>query len=344
MLKFIFFIVLILVVSNKQSVKRSPLVIAFYNLENLYDTIDNPMVSDDEFTPQGAKQYNADIYRDKLFKLATVIKDIGVTDHTAGAAILGVAEIENDTVLYDLVRHFLLRDRKLKIIHFDSKDARGIDVGLLYNPALFIPHQAMPLRVELPGRTKEASNTRDILYVKGNLMGESVHIYVNHWPSRRGGEVRSAPARAAAAIVCRKHIDSILLAVPYAKMIVMGDLNDNPVDKSIRKQLNTSGNLSHTQPQQLFNPWEQHYNLGYGTLANRDIWGLFDQILLSYAFTDTTQKGWQYQKSVIYSKPFMVENSGKYIGYPMRTWDGNNYRGGFSDHFPTYIVLRYIPF
>lgn len=335
---------LILVVSNKQSVKRSPLVIAFYNLENLYDTIDNPMVSDDEFTPQGAKQYNADIYRDKLFKLATVIKDIGVTDHTAGAAILGVAEIENDTVLYDLVRHFLLRDRKLKIIHFDSKDARGIDVGLLYNPALFIPHQAMPLRVELPGRTKEASSTRDILYVKGNLMGETVHIYVNHWPSRRGGEVRSAPARAAAAIVCRKHIDSILLAVPYAKMIVMGDLNDNPVDKSIRKQLNTSGNLSHTQPQQLFNPWEQHYNLGYGTLANRDIWGLFDQILLSYAFTDTTQKGWQYQKSVIYSKPFMVENSGRYMGYPIRTWDGNNYRGGFSDHFPTYIVLRYIPF
>ncbi len=338
--KLLFFIALSLISFNRQPTKRSSLVIAFYNLENLYDTIDNPMVGDDEFTPQSAKQYNTDIYRDKLFKLATVIKDIGIADHPTGAAILGVAEIENDTVLYHLVRHFLLRDRKLKIVHFDSKDARGIDVGLLYNPALFIPHQAMPLKVDLPGRSKEAYYTRDILYVKGNLMGEPVHIYVNHWPSRRGGEVRSAPARAAAAIVCRKHIDSILQQEPFAKMIVMGDLNDNPVDRSIRKQLNTSGNLSRTQPNQLFNPWEQHYNKGYGTLANKDIWGLFDQILLSYAFTNSTQKGWQYQKSVIYSKPFMVENTGRYMGYPMRTWDGDNYRGGFSDHFPTYIVLK----
>ncbi len=329
-----------LISPNQKLTKRNSLVIAFYNLENLYDTIDNQMVSDDEFTPQSAKQYNANIYYDKLFKLATVIKDLGVADHASGAAILGVAEIENDTVLYDLVRHFLLRDRKLKIIHFDSKDARGIDVGLLYNPALFIPHQASPLGVDLPGRSKEAYYTRDILYINGNLLGEPIHIYVNHWPSRRGGEVRSAPARAAAAIVCRKHIDSILGRWPYAKIIVMGDLNDNPMDKSIRKQLNTSGELSQTKPNQFFNPWEQHYNKGYGTLANRDIWGLFDQILLSYSFTDTTKKGWQYEKSVIYSKPFMVENTGKYMGYPMRTWDGNNYRGGFSDHFPTYIVVR----
>jgi len=325
---------------QKKQHNKQQLVIAFYNLENLYDTVNNPMVSDDEFTPHGDKQYTGEIYKDKLVKLATVLNDIGMDYSKLGPAIIGVAEIENDTVLYDLTRHFLLRNKKLKIIHFDSKDARGVDVALLYNPTMFIPYTAAALVVSLPGRSKESAHTRDILYVQGNLAGDQVHIYVNHWPSRRGGEERSAPARAAAAAICKKHMDSIRLQNEQAKIIVMGDLNDNPTDKSIRKTLNAIGSYTSIQPNQLYNPWINFYKQGMGTLANRDVWGLFDQIILSASFTNPNLPGWHYQSAHIYYRSFMTEPAGPFKGYPMRTWEGNNYRGGFSDHFPTYIVLQ----
>lgn len=315
-------------------------VIGFYNLENLYDTIDNPIINDDEFTPNGGKHYSGEIYTNKLFKLAYVLNNFGVQIHPKGAAIIGVAEIENDTVLTDLVNHFLIRSKKYKIIHFDSKDARGIDVGLLYQSDYFHPYYAKALEVTLPGRSKEAYFTRDILYVKGKLSGEEIHIYVNHWPSRRGGEERSAPARAAAAKLCREHADSIRQTNIQAKIIVMGDLNDNPTDESIIETLGATGNLKKLHPGIFFNPWIQFYQRGIGTLANKDVWGLFDQILLSQVFFDSSQKNWRFVKAEIYHQPFMSENSGRYKGYPMRTWDGNHYRGGFSDHYPTYVVLR----
>lgn len=315
-------------------------VIGFYNLENLYDTINNPMVNDDEFTPVGAKHYSSEIYTNKLFKLAYVLKDFGTEIHPRGAAIIGVAEIENDTVLHDLVTHFLLRNKKYHIIHFDSKDARGIDVGLLYQQDYFHPYYAKALEVSLPGNSKEAYFTRDILYVKGKLSDEELHIYVNHWPSRRGGEERSAPARAAAAKLCRTHADSIRKENPSAKIIVMGDLNDNPTDESIIKILGASGNRKKIPNDIFYNPWIEFYKKGIGTLANRDVWGLFDQILLSGNFLDTTIPHWKFIKAGIHHRSFMTENTGRYKGYPMRTWDGNHYRGGFSDHYPTYVVLK----
>jgi len=315
-------------------------VIGFYNLENLYDTIDNPIINDDEFTPNGGKHYSGEIYMNKLFKLAYVLKDLGVQEHPRGAAIIGVAEIENDTVLNDLVNHFLIKSKKYKIIHFDSKDARGVDVGLLYQSDYFHPYYAKALEVTLPGRSKEAYFTRDILYVKGKLSGEEIHVYVNHWPSRRGGEERSAPARAAAAQLCREHADSIRRINIAAKIIVMGDLNDNPTDHSIIETLGATGDVKKLAPGIFFNPWIQFYDRGIGTLANKDVWGLFDQILLSQPFMDSTTRNWRFIKAGIYHQPFMTENTGRYKGYPMRTWDGNHYRGGFSDHYPTYVVLR----
>ena len=316
------------------------LVVAFYNLENLYDTIDNSLVNDDEFLPTGAKRYNGDIYRDKLFKLATVLSNIGKTQSSKGASIIGVAEIENDTVLYDLTRHFILYQFNWKFIHYDSKDARGVDVALIYNPKDFFPIKAQTIELMLPGKSKESATTRDILYVKGQLKTEWIHILVNHWPSRRGGEERSAPARDAAALACRSIIDSIQSIEPLAKIILMGDLNDNPTDKSIRKTLHAVGSIKGIHQHQLYNPWEAFYENGMGTLANKDVWGLFDQIILSASFVDSSKRGLQYKNAHIYSKPFMTEPEGKFKGYPMRTWEGNTYRGGFSDHFPTYIVLE----
>jgi predicted extracellular nuclease len=322
-----------------QKTDYKPIVIGFYNLENFYDTIDNPNVNDDEFTPKGAKNYDADIYLNKVLHLATIISQMGTEINPDGPAILGVAEIENDTVLKDLVHQKLLEKRNYKIVHYDSRDARGIDVAFLYNAKYFTVEASNKLFVQLPGGSKDAYFTRDVLWVKGKLDGETVHIYVNHWPSRVGGEQRSAPARAAAAMVCKNHMDSIAKADGYQKVIIMGDLNDDPVSPSITEVLKAKGNIKDVFKGGLFNPWVDLYKKGIGTLAYQDAWGLFDQIMISYPFLDKKQNGLFFYQQHIFRREYMVENKGQYKGYPMRTWDGNTYRGGYSDHFPTYLIM-----
>jgi hypothetical protein len=323
--------------NSKQQYKIA--IIGFYNLEYFYDTINNPMVNDDEFTPAGPKNYNSTIYQNKVLHLATVISQMGTDQNQDGAALLGVAEIENDTVLNELTHHPLLAKRNYKIVHYDSKDARGVDVGLLYNPKYFTVEASDKLFVQLPGGSKDAYYTRDILWVKGKLDGETIYVYVNHWPSRSGGEERSAPARDAAAQVCRNHMDSILKAEPTAKFVVMGDLNDDPTNNSVARIINAKGKEKDVRKGGMFNPWMELYKKGIGTLAYQDAWGLFDQILLSHPWLAKEQNGFFYYQQRIFNKEFLVENVGRYKGYPMRTWDGNTYRGGYSDHFPTYLVL-----
>lgn len=314
-------------------------IISFYNLENLYDTLDNPLVSDEEFTPTGPKNYNTTIYFDKLGKLSSVISQIGTEFNPDGPALLGVAEIENDTVLTDLINQPLLKSRNYKIVHYDSRDARGVDVGLLYNPKYFEVEQSDKLYVPLPGGSKDSRFTRDVLWVKGKLDGETIHVYVNHWPSRSGGEERSAPAREAAAAVCRQHIDSILKKEPNAKIVLMGDLNDDPVNNSVAKVLGAKGKMEEVEKGGLFNPWFDLYKSGTGTLAYQDSWNLFDQIIISQPWLKKNGDGFFFYRTGIFTREFMKENIGKWKGYPMRTWDGNTYRGGYSDHFPTYLVM-----
>lgn len=319
-------------------------IIAFYNLENLYDTLNDPNKNDEEFTPEGPRNYNGAIYWDKIGKLATVISKLGSDEKPEsmspdGAAILGVAEVENESVLKDLTNHPLLKKRNYQIVHYDSKDARGVDVAMLYNPKYFTVIDSKPLFVQLPGGAKDSYFTRDILWVKGKLDGEIIHVYVNHWPSRLGGEERSAPARNAAALVCKKHMDSIAAVDGEQKVVIMGDLNDNPVNESVTQVLKAKGKIKDVRSGGLFNPWINLYKKGYGTLAYQDAWGLFDQIIISYPWLNQDQSGFYFLKQVIFNREFMTENKGRYKGYPMRTWDGNTYRGGYCDHFPTYIVL-----
>lgn len=319
-------------------------IIAFYNLENFYDTIDNPLVNDNDFTPKGEKNYNGGIYWDKVGNLASVLSKLGSDEKPEsmspdGPAIIGVAEIENDTVLTDLVNHPLLKKRGYKIVHYDSKDIRGVDVALLYNPKYFKPEESKALFVKLPGGSKDSYFTRDVLWVKGKLDGETIHIYVNHWPSRLGGEERSAPARAAAAMVSKNHMDSINKADGEQKVIIMGDLNDDPVSPSLTEVLKAKAKIKDVKTGGLFNPWVEMYKKGYGTLAYQDAWGLFDQIVISYPWLNKEQNGFFFFKQVIFNREFMTENKGRYKGYPMRTWDGNTYRSGYSDHFPTYLVM-----
>lgn len=314
-------------------------IIAFYNCENFYDTVDNPAINDDDFTPSGDKNYNSVIYWNKVEHLATVVSQIGADVNPDGPAMIGVAEIENDTVLNDLIHHPLLKDRNYKIVHYDSKDIRGIDVAFLYNPKYFTVEESKKLFVHLPEGAKDVVFTRDILWVKGKLDGETVYIFVNHWPSKRGGEVRSAPGRAAAAQVDKNFIDSLERTNVDAKIILMGDLNDDPVSPSITKVLQAKSVIEEVKRGQLYNPWTELYKKGIGTLAYQDAWGLFDQLIISSAWLNREQDGFFYYQQHIFNKPFLIENIGKYKGYPMRTWDGNTYRGGYSDHFPTYLVM-----
>ncbi|MEQ1676370.1 MAG: endonuclease/exonuclease/phosphatase [Chitinophagaceae bacterium] len=323
--------------NTKQQYKLA--IIGFYNLENLFDTLDNPAINDDEFTPNGPKNYTGEIYWNKIGKLATVISQMGADQSADGPALLGVAEVENDTVLKDLVKHKLIEKRNYQIVHYDSKDARGIDVGLLYNPKYFTVESSDKLFVQLPSGSKDAYYTRDILWVKGNFDGETIYVYVNHWPSRSGGEERSAPGRDAAAQVCKNHMDSIAKLEPNAKFVVMGDLNDDPTNNSVAGIISAKGRLKEVTSGGMYNPWTELYKKGIGTLAYQDAWGLFDQILIAYPWLTKNQNGFFFYQQHIFNREYMVENVGRYKGYPMRTWDGNTYRGGYSDHFPTYLVL-----
>jgi len=326
--------------AQKNSYKVS--IIGFYNLENLYDTLDDPKTNDEEFTPAGQRNYTSSIYWNKIDKLASVIVKMGTDEGIKwadGISVLGVAEIENKSVLEDLVKHESLKNRNYQIVHYNSKDIRGVDVAFLYNPKYFTVEESAPLYVKLPGGSKDSYFTRDVLWVKGKLDGETVHLYVNHWPSRLGGEERSAPGRAAAALVCKQHMDSIIAVDGNQKFVIMGDLNDDPTSASLTKVLKTKDKIEDVKEGGLYNPWVDFYKNGYGTLAYQDAWGLFDQIVISNKWLDKKQEGFFYYKPYIFNREFMTENVGRYKGYPMRTWDGLLYRGGYSDHFPTYIVM-----
>jgi len=328
---------LYLLAQTKQNFKV--VIVAFYNCENFYDTVHNPMIKDLEFTPTGDRKYKSAIYMDKVNKLATVISQIGTDISKDGPAIIGLAEVENDTVLNDLIHNKNLLNRHYKIVHYDSKDERGMDVALLYNPKYLIVKESMPLTVHLPSWGKYIRHTRDVLWVKGILDGEEVNILVNHWPSRLGDEEISNSGRYAAAAVCKVQMAELSNKNPNAKIILMGDLNDNPNSESVIKVLKAKGEIENVREGELFNPFVELYNKGIGTLAYQDSWGLFDQIMVNYPWLNKHQIGYFYFKQHVFNKEFLIENLGKYQGYPMRTWDGLSYRGGYSDHFPSYIIL-----
>lgn len=315
-------------------------VVAFYNLENFYDTINDPNKNDEEFLPTGDHLYNTAVYTSKVHNLSEVLSQIGTDITPDGFSMLGVAEIENRKVLEDLVNQPELKSRGLKIVHYDSPDERGVDVGFIYNPKYFTVKHSEKLFVKLMNDDGSLHYTRDVLWVSG-IYGQTdtVNVFVNHWPSRRGGEEASAPGRAAAARASKHIIDSLMAINPNTKVIVMGDLNDDPISPSVTKVLGAVGTKSDVKPGGLYNPWVDYYKKGIGTLAYQDSWNLFDQIMLSYGWLTEKQKGFFFKGAHIFSKQFMVAKTGKYKGYPMRTYDGVVYNGGYSDHFPTYCVL-----
>ncbi|MEY3240032.1 MAG: hypothetical protein RIR11_1470 [Bacteroidota bacterium] len=314
--------------------------IGFYNLENLFDTIDSPTTNDVDFLPGGRLVWNTPKYISKQANMAKVISELAVELSPDGVALLGVAEVENAKVLEDLVTQEAIKSRGYKIVHYDSPDERGIDCGLLYNPKYFTVtySRACPVALKDP-KTGEPDFTRDILYVAGQLDGEPLHIMVGHWPSRRGGEAASAPGRAAAALVCKTLADSILAANENAKIVIMGDLNDDPDSKSMTKVLEAKGDTKEVKKGGLYNPMYDHYKNGDGTMAYRDSWSLFDQVVVSQPFVHKKSGGWQYYKSMVFRRPWLLQNEGQFRGYPFRTYVGDIFLNGYSDHLPVYLFF-----
>lgn len=332
-------LVLVLTLSGFAQEKRDFKVVcvAFYNVENLFDTLNTPGVNDIEFTPDGPNKWNSPKYFEKLDNLARVIAEIGTDFTPHGPAILGVSEIENRDVLEDLVKREAIASRNYQVVHYDGPDRRGVDVALLYQPEYFKVTNTKSYRLTIPGR--DNFFTRDQLLVSGELHGELMHFIVAHWPSRSGGESRSRPLRVAAADLGRHIVDSLLRVDPNAKVILMGDLNDNPDNLSITKHLRAVAEVKDMKDDNLYNPFFNLYKKGIGSLAWRDTWSLFDMHLVSKSLTDTDYSSYRFYRAGVFNKKFLQQASGRFKGYPFRTYVGGQYRGGFSDHFPTYVLL-----
>lgn len=343
-----------------QSKKYIIHTVAFYNFENLLDTINDPDTYDEEWTPGGTQKWTYDKYQKKLSNLARVLAEIGSSENPDSPTFIGGCEIENRAVLEDLVKEPKIIDKEYGIIHFDSPDKRGIDVALLYQKKKFQPtsFSNIPLYLYKKGnsqteevleKTEDITDdkpqvntknyrvyTRDQLLVTGFLDGEEIHIIVNHWPSRSGGEKKSSPYREAAGLLNRKIIDSLQRINPEAKIITMGDLNDGPYNKSVKIGLGAKAKKASVPEFGIYNPFEEMAQKGLGTIAHRDAWDIFDQIMLSETLIRSDFSSYRFWKAGIYNKPFLIQSSGQYKGYPLRHSVSEI---GFSDHFPVYIYL-----
>lgn len=315
--------------------------IAFYNVENLFDTIDDTLTFDDDRTATGKDVWSEEKYRKKINNISRVLSEIGSGVNPKPPVIIGLCEIENRTVLEDLIAHPNLSEYKYGIIHFDSPDERGVDVALLYLTQHFIPLEAKNRKLMLyeADNSGKRDYTRDQLLVTGLLHGEELNFIVNHWPSRGGGEAKSAYKREKAAYLNKRIIDSLVRVNPEAKIISMGDFNDDPTNKSFKKVLKTEGDKSKLSDNSLYNPMEVMVKSGKGSLAYRDSWNLFDQIYMTANLADSRENGFKFYKAGIFNKPYLITQSGQFKGYPFRTYGYSGYEGGYSDHFPVYIYL-----
>lgn len=359
-LRYLFSTLLILIFSItvvSQDKKFKIHTVAFYNLENLFDTINDATSNDEEWLPDGAQNWTSKKYSKKSANMARVIAEIGTSDNPNSPTILGVSEIENRGVLEDLINQPVLKTKNYGIVHFDSPDKRGIDVGLLYQKEHFKPvtSQNIPLYIYQKNTSSKNSDvvtneddisevdprgrrvyTRDQLLVTGLLDGEEVSFIVCHWPSRSGGEKRSSPFREAAAQLTKRIIDSLQTVNQDAKVFVLGDLNDGSFNKSIKIELGAKGKKSEVQALGIYNPFEQMSNKGMGTIAYRDSWDIFDIIMFTQPLIETDYSSYRYWKAGIYNASYMITTVGQYKGYPLRH---TATEVGFSDHFPVYIYL-----
>ncbi|MDY7394635.1 endonuclease/exonuclease/phosphatase family protein [Aureibaculum sp. 2210JD6-5] len=302
--------------------------IAFYNLENLFDITNTDKVLDRDYTPTGKNKWNKKRYHRKLKLLSRVIAEIGKKETGFSPAIIGIAEVENKQVINDLLSKDDLKDKGYKIVHFDSPDERGVDVALLYRPHIFELINAESLTLLVDNFEGIRDQTRDILLVKGKLQGKLIYFFINHWPSRReDGDTNYKRIQAAELI--HRTIEKIKLESPNPNIIIMGDFNDDPTSTSIKQHLVTGD---------FYNPYESLFSKGFGSMTYRRQWHLFDQIILSKNLINSGN--FNIKDTHIFDPEYLKEWKGKHKGRPFRTYIGPWFQGGYSDHFPVYVMLE----
>ncbi|MDB4583773.1 endonuclease [Draconibacterium sp.] len=320
--------------------KSDDLSILFYNVENLFDTRDDSLTNDNEFTPDGDRHWTYKRLNRKLLNLSKVILS---SSEWNMPAIVALCEIENRTVLEQLIHFSPLKSNSYKIIHKESPDHRGIDVAFLYDFSRFYPlnYRHLPLR----NKNNSIIKTREILYVSGILdQKDTLHFFINHWPSRYGGLLETKPERKLAATVLRQKVDELSVKFIAPKIVILGDFNDQPNDESLAKILNAQRISSKPKESEL-------YNLSYdwlagkgGTLKYQSQWSVYDQIVVSGALLNSSS-GFitKPENAQIINHSFLLEKDEKYGGYkPLRTYFGFQYQGGFSDHLPILLKLENI--
>jgi len=323
---------------------QKPYTVVFYNLENFFDTINNPDTNDEEFLPDGARRWNTVKYNKKLHNMDRVFFDIAAMQKDF-PTVIGVAEVETRSVLEDLVIQPHLSHGNYRIVHYESPDPRGIDCAFLYRPDKFQIEGSAAIPFKMPGQPN--FRTRDFVTMWGTIEGEPFFFLVSHWPSRLGGKDASAPKRMAAAEQCRAIADSVQRANPAVKVVIMGDLNDDSTDDSVVEGLRAKRRIKDiSAPDEMFNPFIDLLRAGYGTLAYGDAWNLFDNIVVSENLATAPAGELKIQRvgdskfyGGIFRRPYMIQREGQYKGYPLRTFVGTNFQNGFADHFPVYIYI-----
>lgn len=322
-----FFCVVVLT-TNAFSQPNQKLVgsIGFYNVENLFDTVDDETINDEDFLPDGDYKWTEERYQAKLKNIAKVIEQM-----SGGPDIIGLAEVENRKVLEDLVNNTSLKRHRYRIIHFDSPDWRGIDVALLYKEGRFLPFGTN--LISMKSESEPDFKTRDMLWVKGLYLGDTLNVVVNHWPSRRGGK---QDKRLLAAKILRHAIDSVQQLNAKAKIVLMGDFNDDPINKSMKKVLKADLNKA---PGTLYNTSFPTFRKGFGTLNYQGRWNLFDQIIVSQSLLKGANGKYYYKDDsfTIAAAEWMLDKEKG--GAPIRTYTRGAYSDGYSDHFPVIIYF-----
>lgn len=327
-------LLLVVLSGQAQSSKSGLYSVAFYNLENLFDTIHDAGKNDFEYLPTDAKKWNTEKYMAKLQNLSKVLSELSRDKVPDGPAVIGVSEVENRRVLDDLLKQPALISTGYKVIHYEGPDKRGIDCALLYNPKQFIP-LSHKLVLSEPFEGDTVHLTRGFLIVNGILAGDNVCFIVNHWPSRGTAD----PVRVHAARQVKVLADSLLRKDRKLKLIIMGDLNDDPMDRSLAA-LGAKKYQKDVKKGNFYNPWwETLEDKGVGTLLYRGKWNLFDQIVLSPTLLNA-KKGLTYDHNEVFMRDYLFQQDGNYKGSPLRTFGGKVWLNGYSDHLPTIIYLK----
>ena len=312
--------------------------IAFYNVENLFDYEDDPdNPGDDDFTPDGAFNWTPALYERKLDNLARVLSRLGRPDTPMGPAVIGIAEVENRRVMEDLARRPAIENMNLGVVHLDSRDRRGIDLGFFYNPGLFRVCNYRLHPVIDPNRAWWV--TREVMVMSGYLAGERIHFINNHWPSRRGG-TDTSHLRKLAATALMQVVDSIHTAHSRdAKIILMGDFNDDPADPSLSVVVGAKRHQRDVQPGGFWNPFWNMHAQGHGTLVFQGRWNMFDQIIVSHSLLGNDFSSLRFRRAEIFREDFLIHQTGRNRGVPFRSFQGTTFIDGYSDHLPVLIYL-----